>query len=150
MKKGSAPTQKVTSVALEKVEKGSHRSMWELLLQLRVLLPYLARLVPLLEPLLDRGIQKQADLPDISGSITALQTGNRDLEVQAKNQALRLERIEQELGRLRAAQETSVEENSALLAEVRTLGRWLRILAGIIFVFFGALTGLVLFLVFRG
>ncbi|MGC2401275.1 MAG: hypothetical protein WA510_15885, partial [Acidobacteriaceae bacterium] len=111
MKKDLTPAQKVAPLTLEKAEKGSHRSMWELLLQLRVLLPYLARLVPLIEPLLDRATAKQPDLPDISGSITALQTGNRDLEVQARNQALQLERIEQELGRLRLAQENSIEES---------------------------------------
>jgi hypothetical protein len=48
------------SLSLEKAEKGSHRSMWELLLQLRVVLPYLARLVPLL----DRGILKPG--PDLT------------------------------------------------------------------------------------
>src|SRR3984885_13004129 len=81
-------------LSLEKAEKGSHRSMWELLLQLRVLLPYLARLVPLL----DRGLLKTSpDLSELTKGIAGIQDGSRDLEVQARNQALQLERIEQQM-----------------------------------------------------
>ena len=47
------------SVALEKTQKGAPRSMWEILLQLRVLLPYVTRLLPLLDPGLRSG-------PDLS------------------------------------------------------------------------------------
>ena len=45
MTKNSDPVEelKLPPLSLEKAEKGSHRSMWELLLQLRVLLPYLDR-----------------------------------------------------------------------------------------------------------
>jgi hypothetical protein len=149
MKKDPNSVQKVSSAALEKAEKGSHRSMWELLLQLRVLLPYLARLVPLLEPLLDRASAKPSDLPDISGSITALQTGNRDLEVQARNQTLRLERIEQELGRLRLAQEQSLEQNLGLTGEIRKLRQWLTIMGGSIVVLLLMVAGMIGFLASR-
>src|ERR1700722_14391450 len=87
-------------LSLEKAEKGSHRSMWELLLQLRVLLPYLARIVPLL----DRGPLKAGpDVTELTKGIAEMQNGSRDLEVQARNQALQLERIEQQLARLRVA-----------------------------------------------
>src|ERR1700755_2953512 len=85
-------------LSLEKAGKGSHRSMWELLLQLRVLLPYLARLAPLL----DRGILKPGpDVTELNKGVATMQTSTRDLEVQARNQALHLERIEQQMGQLR-------------------------------------------------
>jgi hypothetical protein len=144
----SAKKPESTPLALEKAEKGSHRSMWELLLQLRVLLPYLTRLVPLIEPLLDRATQKHPALPDISGSITALETGSRDLEVQARNQALQLERIEQQMARLRTAHESSIEEGRILAAEVQALRRRLTIgtyVIGVLLLAIGGMTGFLLF-----
>jgi hypothetical protein len=115
---------------LEKTEKGSSRSMWELLLQLRVLLPYLARLVPLL----DRGFRSAPDLSEITKVIAEIQTGGRDLEVQARNQALQLERIEQQMSRLRVVHENSIEESRRLLAEVSSLRHWMLGTAIVMFV----------------
>jgi hypothetical protein len=111
---------KSPSLALEKPEKG--RSMWELLMQLRVLLPYLARLLPLL----DGGASKPStDIRALQQSVTEMQTGNRDLEVQARNQALQMERIEAQMARLRAAHESAAEESRKVYDEVRTLRRLL-------------------------
>ena len=94
----SEPAQ--PTVALEKTQKGAPRSMWELLLQLRVLLPYLTRLLPLLDP----GLRSAPDLSELTKGLAGLQNGSRDLEVQARNQALQLERIEQQMSRLRVVQ----------------------------------------------
>ena len=52
-----------------------------------------------------------------------MQTGSRDLEVQARNQALQLERIEQQMARLRVVHENSIEESRALTAELRSFRR---------------------------
>jgi hypothetical protein len=109
------------SLAIEKTEKGSHRSMWELLLQLRVLLPYLSQLLPLL----DRGQKSAPDLSEISKEIARTQTCSRDLEVQARNQALQLERIEQQMARLQVVHENSIGESRRLSTEVRSLRYWL-------------------------
>jgi hypothetical protein len=131
---------------LEKVEKGSHRSMWELLLQLRVLLPYLARLVPLL----DRGLLKSSpNSPELSKGIIEMRTGQRDLEVQARNQALQLERIEQQMGQLRVVHENSIEESRRLFADLQSLRRWLITMSVVIAVLFLATAGMVAFLVIR-
>jgi hypothetical protein len=108
------------SLALEKTQKGAPRSMWELLLQLRVLLPYLTRLLPLL----DGGFSSGPDLSEVTKGMAEVRTSGRDLEVQARNQALQLERIEQQMSRLRVAQENSIEESRQLLAEVRLLRSW--------------------------
>jgi hypothetical protein len=94
--------------------------MWELLLQLRVLLPYLTRLLPLLDP----GLRSGPDLSELTKGLAGLQNGSRDLEVQARNQALQLERIEQQMSRLRVVHENSIEESRKLLAEVRSLRNW--------------------------
>jgi chromosome segregation ATPase len=149
MTKDPATPKKVASTALEKSEKGSSRSMWELLLQLRVLLPYLARLVPLIEPLVERATARQPQLPDISQTINALETGSRDLEVQARNQALHLERLAQHMERLVEAQQTAAEENRKLTAELHTLRRSVLIFGGSILVLLLALGGMTGYLLFH-
>jgi hypothetical protein len=133
-------------LSLEKAEKGSHRSMWELLLQLRVVLPYLARLVPLL----DRGILKPGpDLSELHKGLTTMQTSSRDLEVQARNQALQLERIEQQMGHLRVVHENSMEESRKLTAEMSALRRVFLALTIVMAVLLGATVGMVTYLVVR-
>jgi hypothetical protein len=133
------------SLALEKAEKGSHRSMWELLLQLRVLLPYLARIVPLL----DRGLLKSPDMTELTKGIAEMQNGSRDLEVQARNQALQLERIEQQMARLRVVHENSLEESHRLSSEVRSLRSWLFAMAILLIVLLLVSVGLLTFLAVR-
>jgi hypothetical protein len=142
----SAPEATLPPLSLEKAEKGSHRSMWELLLQLRVLLPYLARLVPLL----DRGILKAGpDLTELNKGFASMQTSSRDLEVQARNQALQLERIEQQMGHLRVVQENSMEESRKLVAEIGALRRVFLALTIVMAVLLGATVGMVTYLVVR-
>jgi hypothetical protein len=104
--------------------------MWELLLQLRVLLPYLTRLLPLL----DRGFSSGPDLGEVTKGIAEVRTSGRDLEVQARNQALQLERVEQQMSRLRVVHENSIEESRKLLAEVRSLRSWVLGTAVVMFV----------------
>jgi hypothetical protein len=130
--------------SLEKAEKGSHRSMWELLLQLRVLLPYLARIVPLL----DRGLLKgSSEITELSKGISEMRDGSRDLEVQARNQALQLERIEQQMARLRVVQENNTEENRKLFSEIRSLRSSLFAVAILLIVLLLVSVGLLTFLV---
>jgi hypothetical protein len=140
------PTSEAPSLSLEKAEKGSHRSMWELLLQLRVVLPYLARLAPLL----DRGILRSGpDMTELTRGVATVQTSSRDLEVQARNQALHLERIEQQMGQLRVVHENSIEETRKLVAEISALRRVFLTLAIVMAVLLGATVGMVTYLVVR-
>ncbi len=120
--------------------------MWELLLQLRVLLPYLARLVPLL----DRGLLKPGpDFAELKQGIAGMQTGSRDLEVQVRNQAIQLERIEQQMGRLRVVHENSIEESRRLFTDIRSLRKWMITMAVVIVVLLLATTGMVAYLMTR-
>jgi hypothetical protein len=140
------PASDAPSLSLEKAEKGSHRSMWELLLQLRVVLPYLARLAPLL----DRGILRSGpDMTELTRGVATVQTSSRDLEVQARNQALHLERIEQQMGQLRVVHENSIEETRKLVAEISALRRVFLTLAIVMAVLLGATVGMVTYLVVR-
>jgi hypothetical protein len=106
--------------AAKQARKGSNQRMWEILLQLRDLLPHLARLAPLL----DRGLKAPPEFTQLSREVTVMQSGTRELEVQARNQALQLERIEQQLSRLGKSQENIIENTTKLLADARSLRRW--------------------------
>jgi len=138
------PVAGLPPLSLEKAEKGSHRSMWELLLQLRVLLPYLARIVPLL----DRGLLKgSSDNTDLTKGIAEMQNSSRDLEAQARNQALQLERIEQQIARLRVVQENDLEDSRRLSSEIRSLRSLLFAMAILLVVLLLVSVGLLTFLV---
>ncbi len=108
-------------------EKGSLRSMWELIMQLRVLLPYLTRLVPLL----DNGLLKAApDLTDVRAGLDEIKTGSRSLNSQVASHSLQMEKMEQQLSSLRAAGDRSHTDIAELSAEVRCLNRRIRGLIG--------------------
>jgi hypothetical protein len=131
-------------LSLEKAEKGSHRSMWELLLQLRVLLPYLSHLMPLL----DRNLAKTSpNSSELTRGIAGIETSTRELETLTRNQTIQLERIEQQLARLRALQEESVEENFRFFADMRSFRRWMVIMTIVMVVLLGASAGMLAFIV---
>jgi hypothetical protein len=116
------------------------------LLQLRAVLPYLVRLAPLL----DRGsVRAGPDLTELTKGIAEMQTGRRDLEVQARNQALQLERIEQQMARLRVVHENSIEESRALTTELRSFRRSMLVIAIVVVLLLAACAGMMVFLVVR-
>jgi hypothetical protein len=128
-------------LALEKVEKGSKPSMWEVLLQLRVLLPYVSRLLPLLDGGLGGGLGNASpDLSEVHKGLAEMQTGNRELEVMTRNHAVQLERIEQQMTRLRAVHENSLEESRLFFSDMRSLRRWV-ISMGIVLILLVLVTG---------
>jgi hypothetical protein len=119
----AVPEGTAASLPLEQTEKGSFWSMWELLMQLRVLLPYLTRLVPLL----DRGLLKATpDLTEVRKGIEEVHTGNRDLGVQLRNQAVQMERLEEQVSRLREANERVQKDLRDVSTELHALGHWIK------------------------
>jgi len=78
-----------------------------------------------------------------------MQTSSRDLEVQARNQALQLERIEQQMGRLRVVHESSIEESRKLVAEISALRRVFLTMSIVMAVLLGATVGMVAYLIVR-
>jgi hypothetical protein len=141
MKKNRTPdAPDAPELALEKVEKGSKPSMWEVLLQLRVLLPYVSRLLPLLDGGLGGLTKASPDLSEVQKGLAEMQTGNRELEVMTRNHAVQLERIEQQMTRLRAVHENSLEESRLFFSDMRSLRRWV-ISMGIVLVLLVFATG---------
>jgi hypothetical protein len=136
-----SPEPSSPALSLEKAEKGSHRSMWELLLQLRVLLPYLV-------PLLDRSVLKASpDFAELAKGIAGVQTSTRDVETLARNQALQLERMEEQLARMRVLYEINIEEGRRFSAEMRSFRRLVIGMTIVAVVLLGASVGMLVFLV---
>ena len=114
------------------------KSMWKLLLQLRPFLPYLARLVPMLEfavgPLQSAGLSsdvQKAVTQSMSDSVAKLQSGQRELNTAMSTaldqQSVQLKRLEEEITRLRQVSETSAAEQARLRDDIRSATRLLRI-----------------------
>ena len=113
----------------EHAEKGSFRSMWELLMQLRVLLPYLTRLAPLL----DRGLLKAApDMSEFRKDLQELRTGKRELSSQVRDQGIRLDRMEEQITRLRQIAERNESETNVLGRSLRSLSGWVKGLTALV------------------
>jgi len=132
-------------LALVKGEKGSHRSMWEALLQLRVLLPYLSHLAPLLE----RTSRVSPAVNELSRGMEVIQSGSRELETLTRNQTLQLERIEGQVVHLEAAHQLSMEENRSFFVEMRAFRRWMIRITLAIAVLVGATAGMIAYLLLR-
>jgi hypothetical protein len=106
--------------------------------------PYLVRIVPLL----DRGLLKGSpDNTELTRGIAEMQNSSRDLEVQTRNQALQLERIEQQIARLRVVQENDLEDSRRLSSEIRSLRGLLFAMAILLVVLLLVCVGLLIFLV---
>ena len=117
-------------------EKGSLLSLWEILLQLRVLLPYLSRLVPLL----DRGLIKSPpELPEIRKTLAEMQVSLRDWGSRAKIQADQLDRIEAEMSQLLAENERYAKQSRELAEGMWALSSRLLLLTVILSVLLAAL-----------
>lgn len=116
----------LTAIESGEKGKGSLSSMWELLLQMRVLLPYLARLIPLL----DRGLVKAApDLSEVHKGMHEITGSNRELGAQMQHQRLQLERIEDQLLQLREMAERNDHDRREISTQITALRAWTRALA---------------------
>ena len=110
----------------EQAEKGSLRSMWELLMQLRVLLPYLVRLVPLL----DRGLLKAApDLSEVRQGLSEVGAENKRLGSLLEEHSRKLGNVEEHLLQFNAHGEENRRQIERLSGQMQSFLIWLKGLA---------------------
>ncbi len=137
-------------------------SMWKLLLQLRPFLPYLTRLVPVLDvvaaPLQNAGMTsdvRKAVAESMAESTsklqTALQSGQRDVAAGVTStldkQSLQIKRLEEELARIRHAADKFAADQGDIARDVNQLARLVRISAAwlaVLLVVVIVMTGLLL------
>jgi len=106
------------SLSLEN-QKESGPSMWRVLIQLRVLLPYLAKVLPLVErAVLGTNITGQAaaaiDTSNLDRGIAGVGEAQRDLNTAVKAQTAELRELQEQVALLTK----SVEKNQALNEEI--------------------------------
>ncbi len=129
-------------------------SMWRVLLQLRVLLPYLARVLPLLE----RGVlgtnvlgggashAASADTSRFDRGIEDLQGAHRDLTTLLKSQTADIQQLQEQMTWLSRSLELETQRQEEISESVAALRRLVRAWAILVTVLLVALLGAVLFL----
>src|ERR1700722_18026734 len=128
-------------------------SMWRLLIQLRVLLPYLAKVLPLVERgLLGTNITGHAasgvDTSRLDRSIAGVGEVQRDLNTAVRNQGAEIKLLQEEVNSLGKSIEKSVLVNEELVASLTSIRKLVTTSAWVIFVLLLLLIGLAAFAVF--
>jgi septal ring factor EnvC (AmiA/AmiB activator) len=118
--------------------------MWRSLLQLRVLLPYVSRLLPLL----DSGFAPAPDTRHFDQSVAEVQASHRELTQQVQDQSAHLKRVEEQLTKLRESIDRNAVDSEQITHDIRALGRTVRLLGGIAIALLVIVIGLVSFKLF--
>lgn len=122
------------------LRKSREKSLWKLLLQLRPLLPYLARLVPILDvavaPLQNAGLSsdvRNAVARSMADSTAKLQSAQRELSAAVTSaldqQSVTLKHLEDELTGLRQASDKLAAAQAGLAEDLRSLTHLVKIAA---------------------
>jgi hypothetical protein len=141
---GRGKDEKVSSDPDPKEPRDRDKSMWKLLLQLRPFLPYLTRLVPVLDvvaaPLQNAGMtsdMRKAVAESVAESTsklkTELQSSQRDIAAGVtstlEKQSLQIKRLEDELARIRHAADKFATDQGDIARDVNQLARLVRLSA---------------------
>jgi hypothetical protein len=109
-----------TALALEAPKESGRNSMWKILLQLKPLLPYLTRMLPLLE-LVGAGQQQNAGLThELRESVSSMQARQSGLRNAIDDQSLQLKQLEDQLLRTR---ELTEKANLLLAGKIESLSK---------------------------
>lgn len=132
-----AETRKTETVDA-KTRDSDRSSMWKTLQQFKGVLPYLSRLLPLLDarilPLLDLvglGHAQNSGLSlslskDLREDVTSIQGSQQDIRVALQDQSLEIKRLEDEIALLRQAAEKNAVEHARLVEDVKSVAAWVR------------------------
>jgi hypothetical protein len=149
---GEAHTSPQHSLSLEN-QKDSGPSMWRVLIQLRVLLPYLAKVLPLVErALLGTNITGQAaptiDTSNLDRGIAGVGEAQRDLKTALNAQTAELHLLHEHLAVLTESVEKDMLLNEEIATNLASLRRLVTTSVWVVFVLLAALIALVAFAIF--
>jgi hypothetical protein len=113
-------------LALEEPKDSDQNAMWKALLQLKTILPYVSRFLPLLD-LIGVGQAQNAGLSkEVRDNVTSIQSGQREMRLAVQDQALEIKRLEDQIARLRETSEKNNFEHAELVEDVKSIGSLVR------------------------
>lgn len=121
-----------------------HNPMWQSLLQFRVLLPYVSRLLEMSHP--ESSPALSAELKQSMGELVNSQ---RELKMAVQDQVVHMQHLEQEIARAKELHERSVTENLEVVEDVRAVQSTVKKAAISVGILLGAMIGLLIWLLVR-
>ena len=145
-----------TDYALEE-SKGGAPSIWRSLMHLKLLLPYVSKLLPILDGNFSNALAPapaaKLDLSEIHHAVETvnrgfldLQAGNRDIKTQVQEQSTQLKRIDDQLLKLRDSTERNTMEHQELVEDLRSASKLVRSLSTVMIVLMIVVTAMVAFM----
>ncbi len=136
--------QTTTEYAIEEQKAGSLPSIWRSILQMKVLLPYLGKILPMLDNSVSTALAPVAprqDLAEVTRSFADvnkgfldLQAGQREIRSHVQEQAGQLRRIDDQLLRLRESTERNTMEHQELVEDLRSASKLVRNLSAVMMI----------------
>jgi hypothetical protein len=113
-------------LALEEPKDSDPNAMWKALLQLKSVLPYVSRFLPLLELIGVGQAQNTGISKELRENVTSIQTSQREVRVAVQDQSLEIKRLEDQITRLRETSEKNNFEHAELVEDVKSIGSLIR------------------------
>jgi hypothetical protein len=123
--------------------------MWKALLQLRVFLPYVARLLEMSNPPQQSTALSTEVRNEMRQSVGALESSHRDLRLAVQDQTVEIKRIEETATRTREATERNALEVTELAEDVRSMRSLVKTALVILVLLFLSLIGTAVFLLVK-
>ena len=148
--------QTTTEYALEEQKSSNLPSIWRSLLQMKVLLPYIGKILPMLEGNTSTALAPVAPRQDLSemtrsfGDVNKgfldLQASQREIRGHVQEQAGQLKRIDDQLLRLRESTERNTMEHQELVEDLRSASKLVRNLSAVMMILMVAVVAMVAFM----
>lgn len=126
------------------VRELEHSPMWKALLQFRSVVPYLARMMEVSQPMSGGNVPAE-----LRQGMTDLQNAHRDLRLAVQDQVAHMNRLEQEMSRVREATERSALDHSETMDDMRSVHTLVKRTGVVLGVLMLAILGLLIFLLLR-
>jgi hypothetical protein len=122
-----------------------HNPMWQSLLQFRVLLPYVSRLLEM-----SHNEPSPAISAELKQSMGELVNSQRELKLAMEDQVVHMKHLEEEMARAKELNERNVTENLEIVEDVRAVQSTVKKAATSVGILLAVLIGLMIWLLVRG
>jgi len=148
------PTELEPVAQFADIKELEQNPMWKALLQFRVLVPYIARLLevsthshtPSPAPV---SAELKQTVTDLQTTNRDLQTSQRDLRAAVQDQMVQMKRVEEDTSRIRQASEKNATQTAELAEDIKAVHALMKIMAGVVGGLLLVLIALVIFLLVK-